>query len=196
MPTLMPPSAGARLGAVALTVLTAAGASWFAPTAAVAAPGDGADIRIHEERVPYGVSKDDPAVCRFYLDAANFGDVSLVSYSITAQPPLPTAATVSGTISSPAAPVTPTPWGWPTAGTRFSGPSHPSRRPTHCPSAPRKRSSPSTATASTTRNGASRAPTGRSRTTVVRAATRTAGRGAASTPGAAVSSTPCSRTTR
>ncbi|MCX5047062.1 MULTISPECIES: hypothetical protein [unclassified Streptomyces] len=99
MPTLMPPSAGARLGAVALTVLTAAGASWFAPTAAVAAPGDGADIRIHEERVPYGVSKDDPAVCRFYLDAANFGDVTSVSYSITAQPPLPTAATVSGTIS-------------------------------------------------------------------------------------------------
>ena len=100
MPTLMPPSAGARLGAAALTVLTAAGASWFAPTAAVAAPGDGADIRIHEERVPYGVSKDDPAVCRFYLDAANFGEVaSLVSYSITAQPPLPTAATVSGTIT-------------------------------------------------------------------------------------------------
>ncbi|MFI6563176.1 hypothetical protein [Streptomyces sp. NPDC050534] len=99
MPPLMPPSVGARLGAAALTVLTAAGASWLATTAAVAAPGDGADIRIHNERVPYGVSKDDPEVCKFYLDAANFGTVTSVDYTITAQPPLPTAATVSGTIS-------------------------------------------------------------------------------------------------
>ncbi|WP_405874558.1 MULTISPECIES: hypothetical protein [unclassified Streptomyces] len=99
MPSLMPPSAGARLGAAALTVLTAAGASWFTTSAAVAAPGDGADIRIHNERVPYGVSKDDPNVCRFYLDAVNFGTLTSVEYTITAQPPLPTAATVSGTIS-------------------------------------------------------------------------------------------------
>ncbi|MFF4253315.1 hypothetical protein ACFY1L_19110 [Streptomyces sp. NPDC001663] len=100
MPTSMPPSAlSARLGAAALTVLTAAGASLLATPAAVAAPGDGADIRIHNERVPYGVAKDDPAVCRFYLDAANFGEVTSVAYTITAQPPLPTAATVSGTIS-------------------------------------------------------------------------------------------------
>jgi hypothetical protein len=100
MPTSMPPSAlSARLGAAALTVLTAAGASLLATPAAVAAPGDGADIRIHNERVPYGVGKDDPTVCRFYLDAANFGEVTTVSYTITAQPPLPTAATVSGTIS-------------------------------------------------------------------------------------------------
>ncbi|GAA3778725.1 hypothetical protein GCM10022403_011770 [Streptomyces coacervatus] len=99
MRTLMPPSAGARLGAAAFTVLTAAGASWSATSAAVAAPGGGADIRIHTERVSYGVSKDDPVVCKFYLDAANFGDLTTVSYTITAQPPLPTAATVSGTIS-------------------------------------------------------------------------------------------------
>jgi len=99
MPTLMPPSAGARLGAAALTVLTVAGASWSATSSAVAAPGDGADIRIHNERVPYGVSKDDPEVCKFYLDAANFGTVPSVEYTISAQPPLPTAATVSGTIS-------------------------------------------------------------------------------------------------
>lgn len=100
MPTLMPPSAvGARLGAAALTVLTAAGASLAAASAAVAAPGDGADIRIHDERMPYGVSKDDPVVCRFYLDAENFGDLTTVNYTIKPQPPLPTAATVSGAIS-------------------------------------------------------------------------------------------------
>ncbi|MCH5674097.1 hypothetical protein [Streptomyces gilvus] len=101
MPTLMPPSAvGARLGAAAaLTVLTAAGATLAAAPAAMAAPGDGADIRIHNERVPYGVSKDDPVVCRFYLDAANFGDLPTVNYTIKAQPPLPTAATVSGSIA-------------------------------------------------------------------------------------------------
>ncbi|MFD7132474.1 hypothetical protein [Streptomyces sp. NPDC059894] len=100
MPTLMlPHAAGSRLGVAALTALTAAGATWLAAPAATAAPGDGADIRVHNERVPYGVSKDDPVVCRFYLDAANFGEVTSVAYTIQAQPPLPTAATVSGTIT-------------------------------------------------------------------------------------------------
>ncbi|MFD5270608.1 hypothetical protein [Streptomyces sp. NPDC058335] len=100
MPTLtLPPAVGTRLGVTALAALTAAGATWIAAPTAAAAPGDGADIRIHNERVPYGVSKDDPEVCRFYLDAANFGDVTSVAYTIQAQPPLPTAATVTGTIT-------------------------------------------------------------------------------------------------
>lgn len=100
MATLMLPSAaGARLGVTALAVLGAAGATWLAAPTAAAAPGDGADIRIHNERVPFGVSKDDPVVCRFYLDAANFGEVTSVAYTIEAQPPLPTAATVTGTIT-------------------------------------------------------------------------------------------------
>src|SRR3954469_59784 len=99
MPTLLPPpTVGTRLGAAALTVLTAAGATWIATPTALAAPGDGADIRIHREGVPFGVSKDDPVVCRFYLDAVNFDVLTTIAYTITPQPPLPTAATVTGSI--------------------------------------------------------------------------------------------------
>ncbi|MFF3742224.1 hypothetical protein [Streptomyces sp. NPDC002566] len=96
---MLPSAAGTRLGVTALAVLGAAGATWLAAPTAVAAPGDGADIRIHNERVPFGVSKDDPVVCRFYLDAANFGELTTVAYTIEAQPPLPTAATVTGSIT-------------------------------------------------------------------------------------------------
>ncbi|MEU0674121.1 hypothetical protein ABZ330_14715 [Streptomyces sp. NPDC006172] len=96
---MLPSAAGTRLGVTALAVLGAAGATWLAAPTAAAAPGDGADIRIHSERVPYGVSKDDPVVCRFYLDAVNFGEVTTVAYTIEAQPPLPTAATVTGSIT-------------------------------------------------------------------------------------------------
>ena len=100
MRTMLPPSvAGTRLGVTALTVLTAAGATWLATPTAMAAPGDGGDIRIHDEHVPYGVSKDDPEVCKFYLDAVNFDSAASVSYTITAQPPLATSATVTGTLT-------------------------------------------------------------------------------------------------
>ncbi|MFJ9738691.1 hypothetical protein [Streptomyces sp. NPDC101166] len=96
---MLPSAAGTRLGVTALAVLGAAGATWLAAPTAAAAPGDGADIRIHSERAPHGVSKDDPVVCRFYLDAVNFGEVTTVAYTIEAQPPLPTAATVTGSIT-------------------------------------------------------------------------------------------------
>jgi hypothetical protein len=99
MPTLTPPRIGrARAGAtVVLTALAAAGASWVAaPTAS--AQGENGDIRIHRVGVPFGVSKDDPMVCRFYLDAVNFDVLPAVAYTITPQPPLPTSATVAGTI--------------------------------------------------------------------------------------------------
>src|SRR3954462_7581260 len=98
MPTLtLPPAVGARLGATALTVLTAAGATWLAAPTAMA-QGENGDIRIHREGVPFGVSKDDPVVCRFYLDAVNFDVLTTIAYTITPQPPLPTAATVTGSI--------------------------------------------------------------------------------------------------
>ncbi|MEU0336113.1 hypothetical protein [Streptomyces sp. NPDC006193] len=99
MPTLTPPrSLGSRAGAtVVLTALAAAGASWAAAPAAVA-QGENGDIRIHRVGVPFGVSKDDPVVCRFYLDAVNFDVLPAIGYTITPQPPLPTSATVAGTI--------------------------------------------------------------------------------------------------
>ena len=99
MPTLsLPRSFGPRAGAtVVLTALAAAGASWVAAPNA-AAQGENGDIRIHRVGVPFGVSKDDPVVCKFYLDAVNFDILPTIAYTITPQPPLPTSATVAGTI--------------------------------------------------------------------------------------------------
>ncbi|MEU6282892.1 hypothetical protein [Streptomyces sp. NPDC047028] len=99
MPSLsLPRSYGTRAGAtVVLTALAAAGASWVAAPMASAA-GENGDIRVHRVGVPFGVSKDDPAVCKFYLDAVNFDVLPSVAYTITAQPPLPSAATTTGTL--------------------------------------------------------------------------------------------------
>ncbi|MFL5993905.1 MAG: hypothetical protein ACJ736_06245 [Streptomyces sp.] len=99
MPTLtLPRTFRVRAGAtVVLTALAAAGASWVAaPTAS--AVGENGDIRIHRVGVPFGVSKDDPKVCKFYLDAVNFDILTTIAYTITPQPPLPTAATVTGAV--------------------------------------------------------------------------------------------------
>ncbi|MFF6805120.1 hypothetical protein [Streptomyces sp. NPDC012616] len=93
----LPPAFGTRLGATALTVLAAAGFTCLAAPSAMAV-GEAGDIRIHREHVPPGVSKDDPVACRFYLDAANFGELTAVTYTIKARPPLKDTATVTGTI--------------------------------------------------------------------------------------------------
>ncbi|WP_369168211.1 hypothetical protein AB5J49_10110 [Streptomyces sp. R28] len=98
MPTLTPSRTfRARAGAtVVLTALAAAGASWVAaPTATAQANGD---IRIHGEGMPYGTPDDEAVVCRFYLDAVNFDTLPSIEYTITPQPPLPSAATVTGTV--------------------------------------------------------------------------------------------------
>ncbi|CAK7282130.1 hypothetical protein ACNFR7_17750 [Streptomyces sp. RM1] len=99
MPTrTFPRTAGTRAGAtVVLTALAAAGASWVAAPTAMA-QGENGDIRVHRVGTPFGVSKDDPTVCRFYLDAVNFDVLPVIAYTITPQPPLPTAATVTGTV--------------------------------------------------------------------------------------------------
>ncbi|GAA3134484.1 hypothetical protein GCM10010521_20410 [Streptomyces rameus] len=104
MPTLTPPRAiGSRAGStVVLAALAAAGASWVAAPSAVA-QGENGDIRIHNARTPFvtslsGSSKDDPVVCKFFLEAVNFDDLGTIAYTITPQPPLPTAATVTGVI--------------------------------------------------------------------------------------------------
>ncbi|MFF8943853.1 hypothetical protein ACF1A5_16615 [Streptomyces sp. NPDC014864] len=98
-PLTLPRIHGTRVGAAAvLTALTAAGATWLAAPAAAAIPGDNGDIKIHRVGVPFGVSKDDPVVCRFYLDAINFDSLTNVGYTIQAQPPLPNTATLGGSI--------------------------------------------------------------------------------------------------
>ncbi|MGW1606622.1 hypothetical protein, partial [Streptomyces eurythermus] len=104
MPTLtLPRAVGSRAGAtVVLTALAAAGASWVAAPNA-AAQGENGDIRIHNARSTnppsfIGSAKDDPVVCKFFLEAVNFDTLTSIAYTITPQPPLPTAATVTGII--------------------------------------------------------------------------------------------------
>ncbi|MFI0231193.1 hypothetical protein [Streptomyces sp. NPDC017086] len=104
MPTLtLPRAVGSRAGAtVVLTALAAAGASWVAAPNA-AAQGENGDIRIHNARSTnppsfVGSAKDDPVVCKFFLEALNFDTLTSIAYTITPQPPLPTAATVTGII--------------------------------------------------------------------------------------------------
>ncbi|MEV7241074.1 MULTISPECIES: hypothetical protein [unclassified Streptomyces] len=103
MPTLTLPRTFSRAGAtVVLTALAAAGASWVAAPAATAV-GENGDIRIHNARSTnppsfIGSAKDDPVVCKFFLEAVNFDALPAITYTITPQPPLPTAATVTGSI--------------------------------------------------------------------------------------------------
>lgn len=94
----LPSALGSRLGVTALTVLAAAGFTTLSAPSAMAV-GEAGDIRIHREQVPPGVSKDDPVACRFYLDAANFGELPTVAYTIKARPPALDTATVTGNIT-------------------------------------------------------------------------------------------------
>ncbi|MGX4693115.1 hypothetical protein [Streptomyces sp. JNUCC 63] len=100
MPTLtLPGTFGSRIGATAaLTALTAAAATLLTAPVAMAL-GEGGDIKVHRVGVPVGVPRDDPAVCRFYLDAVNFDMLRAIGYTIQAQPPLPTSAAVTGVVA-------------------------------------------------------------------------------------------------
>ncbi|MGW0084891.1 hypothetical protein [Streptomyces sp. NPDC003393] len=99
MPTLtLPRILGSRVGAAAAaTALTVVGAPWLGAPSAVAQTNG--DIRIHRLGVPFGVPKDDPVVCRFYLEATNFGDEMSITYRIEPQPPLPTGDGYNGSIT-------------------------------------------------------------------------------------------------
>jgi hypothetical protein len=106
MPTTSLPRRAARIAAV--TALTAALSPLSGmPTAAAApmAPGDNGTLKIHTApwdgvaRTPYGDAIDEPRVCRFYLDAANFETVTSVTWNIVTQPAVPSGATLRGTLN-------------------------------------------------------------------------------------------------
>ncbi|MEU9478333.1 hypothetical protein [Streptomyces sp. NPDC048191] len=99
MPTQTSPRViGSRAGAtVVLAALAAVGASWVAAPNA-AAQGANGDIRVHNVVGHQAMAQDDPVVCKFYLDAVNFDILPNIPYIIQAQPPLPSAATVTGVI--------------------------------------------------------------------------------------------------
>ncbi|EGX58379.1 hypothetical protein SZN_18106 [Streptomyces zinciresistens K42] len=109
MPTTLPRRAGVRIAAV--TALTAALTPLSGlPTAGAApmAPGDNGTLKVHTApwdgvaRTPYGDAIDEPRVCRFYLDAANFETVTAVTWNIVTEPAIPSGATLNGTLNLPA----------------------------------------------------------------------------------------------
>jgi hypothetical protein len=96
----LPRPVGVRTGATAtLAALLLAGTAMIGAPAAVAAPGDNGDIKIHPVGTRFGDPKDTPRVCKFYLDATGFDVAQGITYTIQPQPPLPNTATLNGAIT-------------------------------------------------------------------------------------------------
>ncbi|WP_330241424.1 hypothetical protein [Streptomyces sp. NBC_00525] len=91
-------SRSARAGAVAAAAVALAAATVAGASAAYAAPGDSGDIDIR----PGGWAArggDGNEVCKFVLQASNFGDMPAVPWTITAQPPtVPPGDTLASTL--------------------------------------------------------------------------------------------------
>lgn len=79
--------------ALAIGSLALAGAP-----AAVAAPGDNGDVKIHLSGSPVTSQNSETKVCRFYLDAFNFDTLQLVDWAVTPQPAKTGAPSLSGQI--------------------------------------------------------------------------------------------------
>ncbi|WP_037670414.1 hypothetical protein [Streptomyces griseus] len=77
----MPTSSRPRRAA-ALTALTVGGALLLGTPAAVAAPGDNGDIRIHMAGTAAEARATQPKACRLYLDAFNFDVAQGVNWTI------------------------------------------------------------------------------------------------------------------
>ncbi|MDX6363020.1 MAG: hypothetical protein QOC85_2030 [Streptomyces sp.] len=96
----LPRPVGVRTGATAtLAALLLSGTAMIGAPAAVAAPGDNGDIKIHPVGTRFGDPKDTPRVCKFYLDATGFDVAQGITYTIEPQPPLPNTATLNGAIT-------------------------------------------------------------------------------------------------
>ncbi|MFJ9772946.1 hypothetical protein ACIRVF_17195 [Kitasatospora sp. NPDC101157] len=97
---MRPPSAHLPSSRRLLAAATAAAALTLgtAPVA-LAAPGDNGDIKVHEATTAVTDQRDQPKVCRFYLDAFNFDTLQLVNWTIEQNPPTGTALVQSGSIT-------------------------------------------------------------------------------------------------
>ncbi|WP_328903383.1 hypothetical protein OHR86_28700 [Streptomyces sp. NBC_00441] len=87
-----------RAGTVAAAVAAAAAATLGGASAAFAAPGDSGDIDIRSGGWA-ARGGDGNEVCKFVLQAGNFGDMPAVPWTITAQPPtVPPGDTLASTL--------------------------------------------------------------------------------------------------
>ncbi|MGW3913917.1 hypothetical protein ACWEBX_20680 [Streptomyces sp. NPDC005070] len=89
-----------RRGAGALAALAVAGTALLGAPAAVAAPGDNGDVKIHDANTRFENQRDDPKVCRFYLDGFGFDAGQQVSWSIAHQPGAAGDPVLAGTLSA------------------------------------------------------------------------------------------------
>ncbi|MFE2299963.1 hypothetical protein ACFXAW_17390 [Streptomyces sp. NPDC059445] len=89
-----------RRGAGALAALAVAGTALLGAPAAVAAPGDNGDVKVHDANTPFDNQRDDPKVCRFYLDGFNFDAGQQISWSIAHQPGAAGDPVLAGTLAA------------------------------------------------------------------------------------------------
>lgn len=87
-------------GAGALAALAVAGAALLGAPAAVAAPGDNGDVKVHDANTAFDNQRDDPKVCRFYLDGFNFDAGQRITWSIAHQPGAAGDPVLAGTLSA------------------------------------------------------------------------------------------------
>jgi hypothetical protein len=92
---------GTRQGASVLAALAVTGTALFAAPAAVAAPGDNGDVKVHDSGTTVDNQRDDPTVCQFYLDGFDFDRAQDVSWSIETQPHVAGGATLAGGLIIP-----------------------------------------------------------------------------------------------
>jgi hypothetical protein len=88
-----------RTGPVALATLALTGTTLLCATAAVAAPGDSGDVKVHPAGVPATNTLDAPQVCSFTLAADNFQTVPTVAYTVTPLPRVPDKPTLAGQLT-------------------------------------------------------------------------------------------------
>ncbi|MFD5521586.1 hypothetical protein [Streptomyces sp. NPDC127066] len=87
-------------GAGALAALAVAGTTLLGAPAAVAAPGDNGDVKVHDANTAFDNQQDDPKVCHFYLDGFDFDAGQLISWSIAHQPGAAGDPVLAGTLSA------------------------------------------------------------------------------------------------
>ncbi|MEU9862381.1 hypothetical protein AB0D99_16075 [Streptomyces sp. NPDC047971] len=93
----------------ALVTLALGGSALAGAPAAVAAPGDNGDVKVHhagrpgeEPRTAANNPVNNPSVCTFYFAAFNFDGLQTINWAITPQPPVD-SVTTSGSITIDAA---------------------------------------------------------------------------------------------
>ncbi|GAA3712579.1 hypothetical protein [Streptomyces tremellae] len=88
-----------RTGAVALAAAALTGTTLLCASAAVAAPGDSGDLKVHPAGVPASNTSDAPQVCSFTLAGTNFQTLTSLTWTVTPLPKVPNKPTLTGQLT-------------------------------------------------------------------------------------------------